>query len=545
LADAFQARAASGIAGAAVGESDSARTLIDRFGWVLPATMALGIPVLFDPQASDGFILPRVSLLIAGAGVTLLLRLRSGGDGFGSLGLPAVAVAAAALVACVLSVNVPVSAVGAYERYDGLIVCVSYLAVFGASAWFLRTTGQRRRTVTCFLIGCCAVAIEAIWQYSIERAQRPDGNLGQAGLLGALLAMAVPLALNRARRDWRWLVPLPLLLGGLVLSGSRAAWLGSLAASGVLLLFAVPARRRPLAVAGAALLPLLGLALVLGTPLRHLNNDSGEPRLHMWSDSVGLIAARPVTGWGEDTFGLVYGQFQSGNWDQGAPDRAHSEPLDLLATQGVTGLLAAAWFWVTFWRRLLKRADRLAVSEEAAAIGAAWVAYAVWALLNFEWAPVTGPLWLLCGVAWAALREPADTPARLRRPPVWVAALVAPVAGAAVIAFAVLPAVADRYEFAGDHATAAALDPLQAYYHEQVGIAAIDRDDLATAEAELRRAGDLGEDDAGSFAELGNVEAALGNRAAARQSYERAIQIDPYYADARTLLQQLEAGGHS
>src|SRR5438309_1443941 len=305
MADLLRARTASGIRGATATESSSAHSLIDRIGWILPAALALGIPVLFDPQATDGFILPRVSLLVAGAGVTVLLRLRSHGAGFGSLGLPAVSVAGAAVLACALSINVPVSAVGAYDRYDSLIVCVSYLAAFGASAWFLRTTGQRRRVVTCFLISCCAVAIEAIWQYSTDRGQRPDGNLGQADLLGALLAMAVPLALNRARRDWRWLAPLPVLLGGLVLSGSRAAWLGSLAASGVLLLFAVPARRRPLAAAGAALLLLLGLALVLATPLRNLNNDSGESRLHMWRDSVGLIVTRPVTGWGEDTFGLV------------------------------------------------------------------------------------------------------------------------------------------------------------------------------------------------------------------------------------------------
>ena len=58
-----------------------------------------------------------------------------------------------------------------------------------------------------------------------------------------------------------------------------------------------------------------------------------------------MIAARPLTGWGEDATGLVYGRFLSGDW---APevDRAHSGPLDIAATQGVIGLAALAWVLV-------------------------------------------------------------------------------------------------------------------------------------------------------------------------------------------------------
>jgi hypothetical protein len=532
------ATAATG-AHVATGASGTAQGLIDRFGWVLPAGLALGIPVLFDPQGSDGFILPRVCLLIAGAGLAVLLRLHSNADGFTGLWLPAVAVGAAAVLACALSINVPVSTIGAYERYDGLVVRLSYLGAFGASAWFLRTPTQRRRVVTCFLLGCCAVAIEAAWQHHSDPTGRPDGTLGQPDLLGALLAMAIPLSLNRARTDWRWCVPIPLLAAGLVLSGSRAAWLGSLVGSAALLLFLAPRRWRPFVAAGGIAGLLAAVALVLATPIHNLNSDTGGPRLHFWSDSIALIASRPVTGWGQDTLGLVFGGFQRGDWEGGqTPDRAHSEPLDLLAAEGIIGLASAIWFWGVFWRRLLRRVGPTAV-EETAAIGAAWIAYAVWALLNFEWAPATGPLWVLAGVAWAALREHPGGAEPRRRVPALAAALLTPLTGAAVLCFAVLPAIADRYEFAGDHATAAALDPLQAYYHEQVGIAAIDSGHLATAQAELRRAADLGEDDAGSFAELGNVDAALGRRAAARQAYERAIQINPYYPDARSLLQQL------
>src|SRR5439155_619903 len=61
-------------------------------------------------------------------------------------------------------------------------------------------------------------------------------------------------------------------------------------------------------------------------------------------------------------------------------------------------------------------------------------AYLAWSLLNFDWAPATGPFWLLAGAAWVVVGE--TSPARgegaevLRgwRPAVGVAAVVAALA---------------------------------------------------------------------------------------------------------------------
>jgi O-antigen ligase len=508
--------------------------LIDRYSWVLVAALALGVPVIFDPAGADGYLVPRASLLIAGAGLAAVVRLWSRAPALGDIGSPALAVAAAAVLACVFSVSVPLSAVGAYERYGGAVVRLAYLGVFAAGAWFLREPAKRRLVVSLFLLGCGVVAAEALWQRFGAHVARPDGSLGQPNLLGALTAMGIALAVNRGRSDRRWLAIVPPLAAALVVSGSRAAWLGAVAGCGFVLVCAVPSRwRRPTAVA-AALAVAGALAVVLVTPLRHLGNDTGDARLHVWSDSVAMIATRPITGWGEDTFGLVFGRFQRGDWEGGQVfDRAHSEPLDLLASQGVVGLTAAVWFWATWWSRLRRR---LGV-EEVAGLGAAWVAYAVWAVLNFDWAPATGPLWLLAGVAWAAAREPSTEPvAAATRVPAWAAAVLTPALLAVVVMRGALVPVADRFEFDADHAAAARLDAFQAYYHEQAGIAAIDAGDLRRAEVELARAGALGEDDAGSYVELGNVEVALGRRDDARRAYERAVELDPFYAEAKRQL---------
>jgi len=513
-----------------------------RFGWLLPAALALGLPLVFDPRGSDGFVLPRVGLLIAVAGTVAVAGLWARSTALGPLTFPSIAVAAAAVLSCAFSVSVPSSIVGAYERYDDVVVRLAYLGAFAASAWFLPTQTERRRTVSLFILASCTIAVEGLWQSFSGLMQRPDGNLGQPNLLGVLLAMSIPLCLNRGRSDRRWFAPIPLLGTALLVSGSRSAWVGTVIGCGALLVLLVPTKRRPGAAAAAILALTAVLALVLATPLRNLDSDTGSARLHVWSDSIALIAARPLTGWGEDTFGLVYGHFQRGDWEPGGSfDRVHSEPLDLLASQGVAGLLAGLWFWGVFWVRLVRRAG----VEEAAAIGAAWVVYASWALLNFDWAPATGPIWLLSGVAWATIREPRgeQQPVRARKLPVWVAAALTPMLCVAVVGRSVLAPIADRYEFADSHLVATALDPLQAYYHEQAGIAAMDASRWTVAEAELSRAWTLGEDDAGSYVELGDVESVLGNRDAARRAYERSLQIDPYYADARQRLSQLNQGG--
>ncbi len=56
----------------------------------------------------------------------------------------------------------------------------------------------------------------------------------------------------------------------------------------------------------------------------------------------------------------------------------------------------------------------------------------------------------------------------------------------------------------------------------------------------MRRAADLGESEPALYVELGDTEAQLGKLADARRDYERALEIDPYYAPAS---QRLAAAG--
>jgi len=48
----------------------------------------------------------------------------------------------------------------------------------------------------------------------------------------------------------------------------------------------------------------------------------------------------------------------------------------------------------------------------------------------------------------------------------------------------------------------------------------------------MKRAAELGETEPGLYVELGDREAELGRSAEARKDYQRALQIDPFYAPA-------------
>ncbi|TMC00986.1 MAG: hypothetical protein E6J40_00560, partial [Chloroflexi bacterium] len=291
------------------------RPILERLGSYLPAGIALAIPIVFIPNTTDEFILPRASIVIIGAclGAGLAL-LTSGGPGLGSLRLPLLAAAAAALLSFVFSVSWPLSLAGAYTRYESLPVRLSYLGMLAVPVWLLR--GERGRTwvVAAFVFGTSIASIEALMQAAGGVTFRPDGNLGNANLLGALIAMALPMAVARGLRGDQFLVAWWLgaivMAGGLYVSTSRSGMLGAIAGCLALTVFAF--RRR-----GWVLLALLGSGAVVSAalwaivfgPLGKLNNDPARSRLLLWPDALRMIVARPLTGWGEDATGLTFGRY--------------------------------------------------------------------------------------------------------------------------------------------------------------------------------------------------------------------------------------------
>ena len=519
------------------------RTTLAGIGESLPALLAALFPILFIPTLTDAYVLPRSALAVGGGCLLFAWALATAGTALGGLGRAWLAVAAAAVLATLFSISPALSVIGSYARYESLLTRLAYLLLFAGGAWLAATPQARSRTLTAFVGGCVVASLEALYEAATGYPPRPDGNLGQANLLGGLLAMAIPIVCSRVPRAPAWLLALVPLLAGIAVTASRSGWLGAAAGTALLLpLLASSRRRRAAFLAGAAAALTLVLAVIVLSPLASLNGDTGSARLHVWKDSLSIVSARPLTGLGEDALGLEFSRHLTGNWEPGATfDRVHQAELDLLAAQGILGLAACTWFFTAWllaaWRRVWSRTRP--VEPALVSIVAAWAGFFVFVQLNFDWAPVTAPAWLLAGVGWAAVRDPQPS----RRPPGWAIAAGIGASACAAIAFGVLPVLADSAASHGDPAGAVRLDPLQARYHRLLGetlSGSIDGGTLARARDQLRQSSELGAYDATVFIELGDLDAKLGDGAAALVDYRRAAELDPYNPSIRERVRQTE-----
>jgi O-antigen ligase len=448
----------------------------------------------------------------------------------------------AAGLAFVFSVSWPLGVAGSYTRYESLPVRLAYIGLFAAAVWLIRDSRARDWVVIAFVFGTSVACVEAIGQSLTHAPFRPDGNLGNANLLGGLIAMAMPLALSRTLRRDRfliaWIVGIAALSLGLVVTTSRSGGLGAVAGCFALGVFALRGRAAAAAAVASLGAVAFGLLLIVYGPLRLLNNDPGATRFQLWPDGLHMIVARPLTGWGLDATGLALGRFLSGDWSPGVTfDRIHSGPLDIGATQGLLGLAALGSVLIVFFYGAWKAR----FNDYVAPLTSACIGYMVWVLFNFDWAPATGAFWVLAGTAWSGVRAPESATSQQPMPggALWWRSTVAVILVGAAIALAVLPVLADVWYWRGRSDLAVKVDPFQAQYHWTWGQTLIAQGQLVRGIDELKRAAELGETNPELYLELGDREMQLGRRTQARADYMRALEIDPYYPG----VQQRLAGG--
>jgi putative inorganic carbon (HCO3(-)) transporter len=347
-----------------------------------------------------------------------------------------------AALSTVLAVNVGVAVLGASLRYEGLVTIGCYALLFWLAAGALDAESARGVLRALMAAGFVAAMLGIVQSIvgsilvggapaetalTFGGSLRATSTFGNAYGLGGFLAMVLPLAVHelagaRSAADRVVAANVVAVVGlGLVLTYSRGAWLG--AVLGVALVAGRPAaalvRRWPAAVLGggavaAGLVGLLviaraappwaGATLARAASLADPAQGSGATRLHLWSDTLHLVAARPLVGWGPDTFGLVYPRFQTGDWTPGfLADKAHSDLLQVAATQGLIGVAAyvgiLAMFGLAWWRGRARLG--------ATALLGAWLAYQVPLQVDFSWLPSAAPAWLLMAAAIAIWREPA------------------------------------------------------------------------------------------------------------------------------------------
>jgi putative inorganic carbon (HCO3(-)) transporter len=535
------------------------------------ATGAFLLPLAVVWNASDTYVLPK--LLLGRALVIVLAALwlarsalerrlvvqRTGFD------LPLLAFVTSAVISTILAINGNVAFAGGYERYEGLLTILLYGAMFWLTVQSLGDSKTACLVIRSLLASAYVVAAFAIGQSLLASAHgvpsgesaftfgglaRAQGTMGNPTLLATFLAMLLPVALGAllSADSWReralLLNAMVVMSLALVLSFSRAGLLGALI--GVLIVGASRLRnwkRSGLLIAGFASLIIVGALVVLpargGLSLGQSVIDrivsvtdpmagSNATRLHVWEDTVRLIASRPLVGYGPDTFGLVYPAFESGNWTPGFRiDKAHADTLQVAATQGLFGLAA----YVALLLAALSMFWRARREAGVVALFAGWVAYQVPTQVNFSWVPSALPYWLFLAAAAVVYRATSRTtvlplPVPSRRFRVGLASL----AGALAITL-LIPAVGRPFQAEADFSaglqaelegnaanalenihnarTLAAGNPV---YAVEDGTLLLRKGDLDQARSAFKQAIDLGSQDPTPYRSLTMIDQLTGHR---------------------------------
>ncbi len=357
----------------------------------MPAVIALAavlIPLLLTPGLLFYYdVTPKLLAVLFLCAAALVLSLRRAPRLRGRLPWILVMQAAALALATAFSTHVALSFSGGAWRRFGAVGQAAVLVFVLLAYPYLREISTLARAV---VASGGVIALYSIAQYFgfdplLPAASyhagageftivRPPGTLGHADYLASYLLFVVFAAVYAARRDrvrgWRvaGVCVGGLCLLGLVMSGTRAGLLG-LAAGGVWMGLREPELRRKNVLQFCAIVSVTGIAISsgfvqsnLGRPLRARlhwirEDPAGGARLLLWRDSLRMAAARPLSGYGPDTFGSEFPQFQSVELARAYPDfyheSAHNVFLDLETEQGLFGLagfvalvvfgLSAAW----------------------------------------------------------------------------------------------------------------------------------------------------------------------------------------------------------
>lgn len=509
-----------------------------------------------------------------------------------------IACLAASALAAILSDRPLASLFGDPSRPAGLLVAAAMTALYLAAraaaaspAWFDRAAAAASAAAgLAALYGLAQWAgLDPIaWEgaATIDGKLRVPSTLGHPNLLGAYLAMTIPLAGYLA---WRARTLAPRVAWGTVAGASlavlaatlsRGAWLAAAAAAltgGALL----AASRRPSAaprggvragrVALATLAALLLFTLPLWTPLGEgfrtrlgqiadLRAPTSHARLLLWEAGARMAAEHPLAGVGTDAFGAHVPRYRTpAFWEvewAGAPVKAHSEIVQIAATQGAIGLAAALAAILFAGGALLRLArggsDRAAsggatrgegldepglTGARAAAAGALLAAWAVSSATNFSVA-ATGSLaavmagWI-AGRARESVREPG---ARAERPepPRFDALRAAVGVLAATLLWIPLVATPWRAEFAASRARVLPIaDPERAELQRRAALLAPWQD---------RYAAELGRTHLVFGFEARSPRDAWRHLGWARGAYERAVAAGPEVAEHRAFLARVVAG---
>jgi len=326
---------------------------------------------------------------------------------------------------------------GKYRRFEGLLSFINYAVIYFLVLQFADRPSRVHMLAKSLFWSSVVVSGYGILQrVGIDPIQwgqlpfeqfRPFSTYGNPDLLGGFLMFALPIALGLAlveKNLWMRLVywiGLGLNVFVCIVAFTRGAWLGGM--FGIAVMAAIAWRHSakmawldwvPVGVIGA-----LGLSTIVRSTrnpddvmnfskrfasIFQFDTGSGQTRTEIWQAAIDAVKARPIFGFGSDTFRLVFPQYKPEQYvaDAGylsVADNVHNYPLQLATGIGIPGVLLM--YGVFAWAAIRSFPTVFGKSEDTnrIVIGAFWAASAGYLLQLMTGLSVTGNTFLL----WAAM----------------------------------------------------------------------------------------------------------------------------------------------
>ena len=387
----------------------------------------------------------------------------------------------AGAVSAVFSISPRTSLLGAQGSFAGLAMLAAQCTIFFAARALCSDPASARVALSGAAAGMGVAAIYGVVQFGdldplhweapvvFSGVARVFSTQGHPNSFAQLLAVSLPVAVYlivRAIQERR--ANEAVVLGAVVTAASGLSLL-TLSRAGVL---ATGSAWIALAVGGALVLAgrkrwlamsCLGGMLALGVVVASVSDESGrglgamaqrlaglgdgrtigdDPRRFLWAAAANIFLEHPLVGAGLDCFSLAFGRHRTpagwvAEWGE-TPLKAHSQPLEILATEGLLGALAALMF-VYGVARALPRAWKKPGGDPLLALAAfsGLLAFGVHTLFHFPTAAGSG-LALTLAAVLSGLAEPRREEPATERPIPFANTLVAAVLAAALLFVGVL-----------------------------------------------------------------------------------------------------------
>lgn len=315
-----------------------------------------------------------------------------------------------------ISISPATAFFGKYRRFEGFFSFLTYGITFFLVTQIVDRPSRIRSLARTLMFSALLVSGYGMLQYfGIDPVNwgvklpfdtnRGFSTYGNPDLLGGFLVFPLPIALGMALSEkkvlWRvfyWVVFL-LTVGAWITAFVRGSWIGGSVALIAVIVAAVLAKSRLgatdwsfIGITGAAAAAFTIRSMTSANPVLNViervksifqfSEGSALTRFEIWQAAWDAIKVRPITGFGADTFRLIFPQYKPAAYTRDAgylsvADNVHNYPLQLAAGIGIVGfLLLYGLFGFALWLGAPnafsrgKGTDRLVISAFwAAALG--------------------------------------------------------------------------------------------------------------------------------------------------------------------------------